>query len=216
MEAAKADDNLAQPIPLVPRPRIQLMYDACTRKKEHGCTRLMLCSPDLLFNFNSTRYSRDVVFYGGRDKHADLEANFTVGGKSSIAEVLRQGATTSKVPDGNAWEYLTKATLKLPGAEEQECKVCDVVASGDMAAAQARWALDSPIADYRCCFWCELKKLQWFEEVACAQAQRRNLFRTYCASHVRPFAKLLGLPVDPCPAPRCPHCGVDITRVFEE
>eukprot|EP00965_Chrysotila_dentata_P107822 3561519-Pleurochrysis_carterae.AAC.1 len=62
------------------------MYDACSWKKGHGCTRFMLRSPDLTAEFNSTRYSRDVMFYVGRDKHRDLEANFAVGGENSIAK----------------------------------------------------------------------------------------------------------------------------------
>eukprot|EP00965_Chrysotila_dentata_P205893 6183226-Pleurochrysis_carterae.AAC.1 len=107
------------------------MYDACTWKKGHGCTRLMLRPPDLITNFNSTRYSRDVVFYVGRDKHADLEANLAVGGESSVASVLKEGAWTSKVEGGDAWSYRTVAILTVPAAEgagADECVVCDVIA----------------------------------------------------------------------------------------
>eukprot|EP00965_Chrysotila_dentata_P047900 1589069-Pleurochrysis_carterae.AAC.1 len=102
MKAVIADENLALPTPLIPRPRMQLMYDACTWKKRYGCTRLMLRVADVLANFNSTRYFRDVIFYVGRDKHGDLEANLAVGGEHSISSVLKRVATTRKI-DGNQW-----------------------------------------------------------------------------------------------------------------
>eukprot|EP00965_Chrysotila_dentata_P242731 6205020-Pleurochrysis_carterae.AAC.2 len=84
-----------------------------------------------------------------------MEANCAVGGERYIASILKYGATTSKVEGGDAWKYKTTATLELPAtaasAEEgAECVVCDVVAGGDIAAAHAAWALDSPIADYGC------------------------------------------------------------------
>eukprot|EP00965_Chrysotila_dentata_P016828 557950-Pleurochrysis_carterae.AAC.1 len=112
--AARNDGILAEPTALVPRPRIQIMYDACTWKKGHGCTRLMLRPADIVSNFNSTRYSRDVTFYVGKDKHSDLEANLAVGGEGSIAAVLGRGATTTRAPAAastDCYAYVTQTRL---------------------------------------------------------------------------------------------------------
>eukprot|EP00965_Chrysotila_dentata_P242589 6204952-Pleurochrysis_carterae.AAC.10 len=40
---------------------------------------------------------RHPLYDVGRDKYADLEANFAVGGERFIASILKHGATTSKV-----------------------------------------------------------------------------------------------------------------------
>eukprot|EP00965_Chrysotila_dentata_P084558 2791235-Pleurochrysis_carterae.AAC.1 len=67
----------------------------------HGCTRLIVRSPDLLTDLNSPVFLRDVVFYLGSDKSKDLGANFLVGGESSIAS------------------HLTDAMVFLPSADER-------------------------------------------------------------------------------------------------
>eukprot|EP00965_Chrysotila_dentata_P110374 3646634-Pleurochrysis_carterae.AAC.2 len=96
----------------------------------------MLRVADVLANFSSTRYSRDVMFYVGRNKHGDLEAKLAVGGEHSISSVLKRGATTRTI-DGNQWANKTSTILKLPAADGDECVVCDVIAGGDMVVAHA-------------------------------------------------------------------------------
>eukprot|EP00965_Chrysotila_dentata_P117288 3876738-Pleurochrysis_carterae.AAC.1 len=97
----------------------------------------MLRPADMLFNFNSTRYSRDITFYVGKDKHGDLEANMAVGDVNSMAAVLRHGATTQRVaaaPEADRYAYSTAATLTVKldsdaggDAEPQECVESDIV-----------------------------------------------------------------------------------------
>eukprot|EP00965_Chrysotila_dentata_P235643 6200880-Pleurochrysis_carterae.AAC.2 len=50
----------------------------------------MLRPADVLSNCNSTRYSRDVTFYVGKDTHGDLEVNMAVGGIRLVAAVLNE------------------------------------------------------------------------------------------------------------------------------
>jgi len=54
--------------------RLQLQFDGMSRTRGHGCTRLIVRSPDLSHEFNSPVCSRDVVFYLGSDKLKDLRA----------------------------------------------------------------------------------------------------------------------------------------------
>eukprot|EP00965_Chrysotila_dentata_P038398 1275835-Pleurochrysis_carterae.AAC.1 len=151
----------------------------------------------------------------------DLDANFAIGGDNSIKSVLHAGATTARAASASstdAYAYSTTATLsaRITSAASDNVEVveCDLCAGGDMAAAHAGWALDSPVAQYGCCFMCELKKQSWFDPKECGAARRRNLYRAYCAAHVTPVRKLNG--IDPlAPPPRCPFCRAELSRAFE-
>eukprot|EP00965_Chrysotila_dentata_P198289 6178694-Pleurochrysis_carterae.AAC.1 len=48
--------------------KIHLQFDGMSWTRGHGCTSLILRSPDVLQQFNSPLYSRDVLFYLGSDK----------------------------------------------------------------------------------------------------------------------------------------------------
>eukprot|EP00965_Chrysotila_dentata_P039384 1309353-Pleurochrysis_carterae.AAC.1 len=62
--------------PFLRHRKLQLQFDGMSWTRGHGCTRLIVRTPDLLTEINSTLYSRDVMFYIGGDKLADLQANF--------------------------------------------------------------------------------------------------------------------------------------------
>eukprot|EP00965_Chrysotila_dentata_P102700 3390802-Pleurochrysis_carterae.AAC.1 len=79
-----------------------------------------------------------------------------------------------------------------------------------MAAAHSGWALDSPIARYGCCFYCWLRKVDWFDVEKCKGATRRNLFMETCLALLNPielYKNSPGLPSTPRAAPSCPACG---------
>eukprot|EP00965_Chrysotila_dentata_P054070 1794418-Pleurochrysis_carterae.AAC.1 len=56
--------------------KVQIQFDGMSWTRGHGCTRLIVQSPDLIQQLNSSVFSRDVVFYLGSDKTKDLKANF--------------------------------------------------------------------------------------------------------------------------------------------
>eukprot|EP00965_Chrysotila_dentata_P068566 2266046-Pleurochrysis_carterae.AAC.1 len=149
----------------------------------HGCTRLIVRCPDLLFELNSPVFSRDVVFYLGSDKVKDLSANFLVGGESSITNHLTDAMTFMPSTDERLpppYRYRCVSRMLLPPLHssdgEELCGECNVSlsAGGDMAAAHSGWSLDSPIARYGCCFYCWLGKADWFDAEKCKKATRRN------------------------------------------
>lgn len=78
---------------------------------------------------------------------------------------------------------------------------------GDAAAASAEGGREGPAGKYGCCAYCVLRKVSkqraaspWFDEKACAEAQRRTCWLEHCRAHERPPG---------CPDghdPKCPDC----------
>eukprot|EP00965_Chrysotila_dentata_P024914 826493-Pleurochrysis_carterae.AAC.1 len=97
LAAAGAFNNLRKldpSNPLASTRKTQIQFDGMSWTRGHGCTRLIdVRTPDLLQQFNSLLYFRDVVFYIGSDKCKDLAANFQVGGEASIRNVLFDSMT---------------------------------------------------------------------------------------------------------------------------
>eukprot|EP00965_Chrysotila_dentata_P228246 6196495-Pleurochrysis_carterae.AAC.3 len=193
----------------------------------HGCTRMIIRTPDLTKDLNSPLYSRDILFYVGSDKVKDLSDNFRVGGETSIRATLKAAMRFAPISDlriPKAYRFRCTSRMHLPafvdasGAELcGECEVA-VTAGGDMAAGHAGWALDSPVARYGCCLYCWLPKADWFDEVKCKKATRRNLVIDTCLAHLNPFSVYAGAPGLPSPLspPKCPaqDCGAILSDDF--
>eukprot|EP00965_Chrysotila_dentata_P099984 3303797-Pleurochrysis_carterae.AAC.2 len=164
--AATAFDNLRQldaSNPFLQQQKVQLQFDGTSWTRGHGCTRLIVRTPDLVNEINSPLYSRDVMFYIGGDKLLDLQANFRVGDESSIHSELMKAMTFVPSSDPRTpppFRYRCHSRMHLPALKgstgDEICGPCDVAvaAGGDMAAAHFGWSLDSPVARYGCCFYC--------------------------------------------------------------
>ena len=57
---------------------------------------------------------------------------------------------------------------------------------GDAACANASSGLECPPSKRGCCFYCELRRTDWFNQAKCSGAARRTLFRTSLLAHCMP------------------------------
>ena len=64
------------------------------------------------------------------------------------------------------------------GASEDEVTEMEWTEGGDAAAGNASSNLEPPPSKHGCCYYCESRRVNWFDASACANAKRRTLFRT--------------------------------------
>ena len=105
--------------------------------------------------------------------------------------------------------------------EEGPWERCRVTGSGDCAAANAGWAIDSPVCGHGACFRCTGGKGIWLDEGELKRsAVPRNFVLQCVTNHRNPFKLLPGRDnkgkfYSEYPAPICPCCGVVVDDALE-
>jgi hypothetical protein len=119
---------------------------------------------------------------------------------------------------GNLWLKQLYSTqrceieIEVPMPGQEEPMPVRISQGGDMAAAHAGFAMDSPVNRKGCCFRCCLEKCDWFNVHKVKTARRRNFVYQSVANHVNPFKRMPGL--ENTAPPKCPHCEVTLTDAF--
>lgn len=199
---AREEGTLRMPAP--PRLlRLQYMFDGYRYMRGRGATRWGLRPMDIKYDLSSLMYWRDVAFYSGQDKYDKLQ----VYCKSAISQ-LNSGVHVELLSrDSEIVGAHTYITLQVGDDSVW------VHGGGDAAAASAEGGREGPAGKYGCCAYCVLRKVAdgraaspWFDEKACAEAERRTCWSEHCRAHERPPG---------CPAdhnPRCPDCSFVCTE----
>jgi len=173
--------------------RWQVMCDGLSFTAHEGCSRFGGRCMDLYADANSQLYFRSVSFHIGGDGYLHCEQYL-----KAPLDQLNAGVVINE-----SLESAIVLSVLRPG-EPTPIRVT-IRDGGDMSAACAWGALDSPVARYGCCYYCELGKEQWVDEAACKAAKRRKLWRQLCAAHEHPYT-VLSIP-QPATAPtNCPLC----------
>ena len=169
-EKANSNKNYDSTMP----PRLQILCDAVGYfKKNRMATRFGCRIPNLLRFHNAKYYFSNISLFLGPDHYEDLQKYL-----SSIYKKLNAGL---RMQPANWAEQGVDPTSSLFTTEVQ-CKPCDetpveIVDGGDAACANAGAALEPPPSKRGCCYYCELRRVDWFDRKKCDAARRRTLFR---------------------------------------
>ena len=180
--------------------RVQLLADALGFfKGGRMATRIGVRSMDLMRNHNSPYYYHGIGLYLGGDKH-EMIATYL----QHVFNAINVGIHITYV----GLQYITSVFVTLaaagPTGEDLRCEVCE---GGDAAAGNEMAGLECPPSHLGCCYYCELRKKDWFNLGLCKDAQRRTFVRSMLSAHLIP-------PCGNCEPPDewvCPHCDKRLT-----
>ena len=179
-------------------PRIQTQCDAVGYfRGGRQATRHGVRIVNVERNHNSKYYFSNVALFLGADHYAELN-RYLASLYEKINACLRT-APTGTDAKGNEQFSASLFTDKV-------CGGCDfeIIDGGDAACANASSNLEPPPSKRGCCFYCTLRRPDWFNRGRCSKATRRTLFNTSLFAHRLPPGAPKGARYV-CPAKGCDH-----------
>ena len=171
-------------------------------------TRFGIRCMDLARLLNAPYFFHNISIYLNGDKHKELKKY--LGSVLAIFNGFRKStpakdSTGAPVVDEKGQQEYDSEIVMPVGEENEMCVVCD---GGDAAGGNAMAGLEPPPSRDGCCYYCELRKCDWFDRAKCTAAKRRNYFRSVLLSHRLP-------PGVTCPM-LCPACGYEVSLEQEK
>ena len=217
---------------------LQLIFDGHGFTSRIGALRFVLRCTHSITDHNTRRCGRDPIFIMGTDKHGDLEKAVHIGGDSSLHARMYLGLNIT-VQDPSTMpphvqqdvDYLVYACVACAIVlDVPRWGPADLTESGDCGAANASFAINSPVYIKGACLRCCAPKTDWIDALKLALVRKRNFFYQCYSNHVVPgeaLAKLIAHLktlegkagyawvrdfLKQVKNLKCPHCGILVTK----
>ena len=150
---------------------------------------------------NAKYYFSNVSLYLNGDHYPELKQYL-----GSIYDRVNMGlrTTPSSVDEvGNAQHSCALFTSEVQcGASVDEVTEMEWTEGGDAAAGNSIAGLEPPPSKAGCCYYCENRRVHWFDSARCSAAVRRTVFRAALMAHQLPPNSPAGATYK-CPAKGC-------------
>jgi len=167
-----------------------------------GALRFVLRCTHSITDHNARRNGRDPIFIMGTDKHGDLDKAVRIGGDSSLHAHMYQGLRIT-IQDPSTMpphvqqdiDYLVYACVECAIIlDVPRCGPAWLTESGDCGAANASFAINSPVYNKGACLRCCASKADWIDAEKLVLVRKRNFFYQCYSNHAVPeeaLAKLI-------------------------
>ena len=151
---------------------------------------------------NAKYYFSNVSLYLNGDHYPELKQYLgSIYDRVNVG--LRTTPSTSVDAVGNA-QYscaLFTSEVQCGECEDETCEM-EWTEGGDAAAGNSIAGLEPPPSKAGCCYYCESRRVNWFDSARCSIAVRRTMFRSALMAHELPPNSRAGASYK-CPAEDC-------------